>query len=121
MAKGIALLLWAKSRIKTRRILLASNFLFELGNGGFDKIMAYGALCECIKDLEDEDLTSEHNAWIFLLMSLDIKVHSESLTRTTTDLSITSSCFGMMVLNLMNRLKWSLNMTCYPCFLCPPS
>jgi hypothetical protein len=32
-----------------------------------------------------------------LMMSLDIKVHSESLTRTGNDLSITSSCYGKMV------------------------
>jgi hypothetical protein len=27
--------------------------------------MAYGTLCECIEDLEDEDLTSEHKVWTF--------------------------------------------------------
>jgi hypothetical protein len=38
------------------------KFLVELGDGAFDEIMAYGTLCECIEDLEDEDLTSAHKA-----------------------------------------------------------
>jgi hypothetical protein len=38
-----------------------------------------------------------------LLMSLDIKVHSESPTRTGKDLSITSSFYGKMVLKRMNQ------------------
>jgi hypothetical protein len=40
------------------------NFLVELCDGAFEKIMAYGTLCECIENLEDEDFASEHKAWI---------------------------------------------------------
>jgi hypothetical protein len=28
------------------------KFLVELGDGAFDKIMAYDTLCECIEELE---------------------------------------------------------------------
>jgi hypothetical protein len=35
------------------------KFLVEKGDGAFDEIMAYGTLCECIEDLEDEDLISD--------------------------------------------------------------
>jgi hypothetical protein len=38
-----------------------------------------------------------------LLMSLGIKVHSASPTRTGKYLSITSSCYGKMVLKRMNH------------------
>jgi hypothetical protein len=41
------------------------KFLVELGDGAFDKMIAYGTLCECIEDLEHEYLTVEHKAWIF--------------------------------------------------------
>jgi hypothetical protein len=47
------------------------KFLVALGDGAYNEIkdygticnneiMAYGNLCECIKDLEDKDLGSEH-------------------------------------------------------------
>jgi hypothetical protein len=36
------------------------KFLVELGDCAFDKIMANDTLCECIEDLEDEDLTIKH-------------------------------------------------------------
>jgi hypothetical protein len=80
------------------------KFLVELGDGAFDEILAYGTLSECIEDLEDEDLPSEKRSGL-LLMSLNIKDPSESPTMTGKDLSITSSCYGTMVLKLMNHLK----------------
>jgi hypothetical protein len=43
--------------------------------------MAYGILCECIEDLEDEDLTSEHKAWIFT----DIIGHQGPLRKSHKD------------------------------------
>jgi hypothetical protein len=41
------------------------NFLVELGDGEFDEIIACGTLCECIKDLEDEDVSPEDQVWTF--------------------------------------------------------
>jgi hypothetical protein len=39
------------------------KLLVELGDGAFNEINAYGTLCECSEDLEDEDLTSEQKDW----------------------------------------------------------
>jgi hypothetical protein len=41
------------------------KFLVELGDGAFDEKIAYGTLCACIEELEDEDLISEQKLWLF--------------------------------------------------------
>jgi hypothetical protein len=41
------------------------KFFVELGDGAFNEIMAYGTPCECIKDLEDEGLTSDQKVLTF--------------------------------------------------------
>jgi hypothetical protein len=57
------------------------KFLVELGDGAFDEIMAYGTLCECIEDLEDEDLSSDHKVWTFT----DVIGHQGPLRKSHKD------------------------------------
>jgi hypothetical protein len=57
------------------------KFLVELGDGAFDEIMAYGTLCECIEDLEDEDCTSEQKVLTFT----DVIGHQGPLIKSHTD------------------------------------
>jgi pyruvate dehydrogenase complex dehydrogenase (E1) component len=38
------------------------KFLVELGDGEFDEIVAYSALCECIYYLEDDKVSPEEKA-----------------------------------------------------------
>jgi hypothetical protein len=49
----------------------------------------------------DKDLTWEHKASIFT-DGIGHMVYSVSPTKTTKDLSLLSSCYGIMVLILMN-------------------
>jgi hypothetical protein len=58
-----------------------NKFLVELGDGAFDEIIAYGTLCECIEDLEDEDISSEHKAWTFT----DVIGHQGRLRKSRKD------------------------------------
>jgi hypothetical protein len=83
---------------------LCNNEIKAYGTLCRNEIIAYGTLCKCIKDLEDEDLTSNHKVWTLT----DGTGHQGLLTnptRTPKDLSITSSCYEKMVLQLMNPLQ----------------
>jgi hypothetical protein len=57
------------------------KFLVELGVRAFDEIMAYGTLCECIEDLEDDDLTTEQKVWTFA----DVIGHQGPLRKSHND------------------------------------
>jgi hypothetical protein len=57
------------------------KFLVELGDGAFDEIIAYGTLCDCIEDLEDEDISSEHKSWTFT----DVIGHQGPLRKSHKD------------------------------------
>jgi hypothetical protein len=41
------------------------KFVVELGGCTFDLVRSYGTLCNCIEDLEEEYLTSDHKVWTF--------------------------------------------------------
>jgi hypothetical protein len=56
-------------------------FLIDLGDGAFNKIIAYGTQCNCIEDLNDEILTSEDKAWI----NLDVIGHQGTLCKFHKD------------------------------------
>jgi hypothetical protein len=57
------------------------KFLVELGDGAFDEIIAYGTHCDCIEDLEDEDISSEQKAWTFT----DVVGHQGPLWKSHKD------------------------------------
>ena len=57
------------------------KFLVELGDGKFDEIIAYGTLCECIEDLEDDDISPEEKVWTFK----DIIGHQGPLKKSHAD------------------------------------
>jgi hypothetical protein len=57
------------------------KFLVELGDGEFDEIVAYGTLCECIEDLEDDAISPEEKVWTFK----DIIGHQGTLKKSHKD------------------------------------
>jgi hypothetical protein len=59
----------------------AENEIKAFGTLCDNEIMAYGTLCKCIKDLEDEDLTSDHKVWTLT----DVTGHQGTLTESHKD------------------------------------
>jgi hypothetical protein len=58
------------------------KFLVELGDGIFDEIFAYGTLCKCIEDLEDDDTSPEEKVWVFkdsLVIKVPLKYHTRTI------------------------------------------
>ena len=57
------------------------KFLVELGDSKFDEIIAYGTLCKCIEDHEDDDISPEVKVWTLK----DIIGHQDPLNRSHKD------------------------------------
>ena len=57
------------------------KFLIELGDGEFDEIIGYNTLCECIEDLEDEDIEPEEKVWTFK----EVLAHQGPLKKSDKD------------------------------------
>jgi hypothetical protein len=97
---AIALPLCAKYRILMLRIMPTLSFLMSLVMEHSMRYLLTALYANVFKTLRMKTIRSG-----LLLMSSDIKVHSERPTRTGNNISLTSSCYGKMVLKCLNNLK----------------